>query len=71
MSRSTLEQRVAVLERQMAQVLGHAGNGSHPKPWLRSLGMFAGDDLMKEVFEEALRYRQEDRQRTKRRRNKK
>ena len=65
MPQSTLEQRVAVLEQKVEQILAQPPNGS--LPWLRTMGMFGGDQLMKEVFGEALKYRQKDRERARRR----
>lgn len=67
----SLEQRVAALEKQMAQINGEHANGRQDKPWLRTMGMFAGDESMKEVFEEAMKLRDKDRQRAYRRLDKK
>ena len=62
----SLEQRVAALEKQAAELKSQR-NGSKEKPWLRSLGAFAGDEVMKEIFVEALKYRERDRARARRR----
>jgi hypothetical protein len=64
MSHLTLEQRVAVLEKQMAEV---NANGSKEKPWLRTMGIFAGDEGMREIFAEALKLREQDRRKARRR----
>ncbi len=69
MPQLSLEQRVAELERQVAQIQ-HV-NGRPEKPWLRTLGMFANDDGLKEVFAEAMKLREKDRQRAYRRFDKK
>jgi hypothetical protein len=66
MPNPTLEQRVAVLEQQVAELKAQGRNGRDQKPWLRVLGMFAGDEGMKEIFEEALKLREQDRQRARR-----
>ena len=67
MSGLTLEQRLAVLEKQMAELKAQKSNGPAEKPWLRTMGMFAGDQGMKEIFDEALKLREKDRQRARRR----
>ena len=55
----TLEERVAVLENKVDQLL----RGSRQqKDWRRTLGMFAGDELMKEIDAEARKIREADRQ---------
>jgi hypothetical protein len=69
--KQTLEQRVAALEQQVAQMKAQGINGRDQKPWLRVQGVFAGDEGMKEIFEEALKLREKDRQRSRRRYTKK
>jgi len=71
MSHLTLEQRVAELEREVAQLKLHGANGSDEKPWLRVQGFFGDDPVMKEIFDEALKYREKDRQRARNRATKK
>jgi len=71
MPKSTVEQRVAALEQKVAALMPSGENGRDQKPWLRVQGMFAGDDGMREIFDEALKLREEDRQRTRRRSAKK
>ena len=57
MSRATLEERVAALERQVGALLAnHAGTG-RVRDWRRTRGVFTGDDLMKQVFEEGRKIR--------------
>src|SRR5438477_317520 len=57
MSRATLEERVAALERQVDALLAnHAGTG-RTKDWRRTRGAFTGDDLMKQAFEEGRKIR--------------
>ena len=67
----TLEQRVAVLEKQMAEVKSERANGNREKPWLRTMGIFAGDEGMREIFEEALKIRENDRRKARHRQRKK
>jgi hypothetical protein len=66
MARATLEERVAVLERQVADLLAnHAGMG-RVKDWRRTRGAFTGDDLMKQVFAEGRTIREAERKRARR-----
>jgi len=67
----TLEQRVAVLEQKIAQLTPPEVNGRDQKPWLRVQGMFGGNAGMKEIFDQALKLREQDRQRARRRATKK
>ncbi len=71
MSRATLEERVAVLERQVGALLAnHAGTG-RTKDWPRTRGAFTGDGLMKQIFEEGRKIRDAERKRAQPRRGKK
>jgi hypothetical protein len=63
---STLKNRVAVLEQQVAE-LRAAGTAAGGKDWRRTIGMFAGDEVMKEILEEARKYREADRRKARRR----
>src|SRR5947208_1520085 len=71
MANPTLEQRVAALEQQVRELKAERANGRDQKPWLRVQGMFTGDEGMKEIFDEALKLRENDRQPARRRRTKK
>lgn len=66
MSKPTLEERVASLEKQVAQLRAN-GVPARQKDWRRTIGMFTGDEGMKEVFREALKIREADRARARRR----
>ena len=61
----SLEERVAALESQVDKLLAAQANGNQQKDWRRTLGMFTGDEVMRAIDEEALRYREEDRRRFK------
>ena len=61
-----LEQRVAALEQKVNQLEQAVANGSRPKDWREAAGFFAGDQAMKEIFAEALKYREADRKRARR-----
>jgi hypothetical protein len=63
----TLEQRVAMLEQQVAELKVKLANGEGTKDWRRTIGMFAGDEVMKRILDEALRFREQDRERARRR----
>jgi hypothetical protein len=66
MSRATLEQRVAALERQINSLLANQAGAGHAKDWRRTRGAFTGDELMKQVFEEGRKIRQAERPRARR-----
>ena len=66
MSQSTLEERVTRLEQLYDDWLRKRSVEGEPArdDWLKSVGMFAGDPLMKDIIEEGRRVREEDRQQT-------
>jgi hypothetical protein len=66
MAPSTLEERVMTLEHQVAELQTALANGTRPKDWRRTVGMFAGDDVMKRICDAALTFREEDRERARR-----
>lgn len=63
MSEITLEERVTTLEKLVEELMHKAGPSGRTKDWRRTVGMFAGDPIMKEIIEEGRRIREEDRQR--------
>lgn len=67
MTQHQLEERVCALEKELASLKATLVNGSRPKDWRRTVGMFAGDEVMKQICAEALRLREEDRRRARRR----
>jgi hypothetical protein len=71
MPRSTLEERVAALEKQVAALLANDMGTGGAKDWRRTRGAFTGDDLMKQVFEEGRKIRAADRKRAQPRSGKK
>lgn len=64
MSQLTLDQRVAALELEVARLAQSQANQQHSqeKDWRTTLGMFAGDPIMKEIIEEGRKVRERDRQ---------
>jgi hypothetical protein len=63
MPQPTLDERVAALEQEVARLAKlHAGERRPPeRDWRSTLGMFAGDPIMKEIIEEGRKIRQRDR----------
>ncbi len=69
MSDQAREQRVADLEREVAELKQQRANGelkaqSDRGDWKSTIGMFDGDPVMKDIIEETLKVREEDRKRT-------
>ena len=63
MSRATLEERVATLEKQVLPLLANQTGTGSTKDWRRTRGAFSGDDFMKQIFEEGRKIRQAERKR--------
>jgi phage shock protein A len=66
MSQTTLEERVANLEQQVAQLLAGSRSADAKKDWRKTIGMFSGDAAMKEIQEEGRKIREADREQAKR-----
>ena len=64
MAKKTLEERVARLEQRLDELAGGRASKSQKraKNWRRTVGMFRGDPIMKEIIDGALRLREEERQ---------
>jgi hypothetical protein len=64
MAESTVEERLNRLESQVTELMAAI---KPPKPgkydWIGTIGMFGNDPIMKEICDEALRLREEDRDR--------
>lgn len=67
MAQHKLEERVAALERQVADLQAALANGTRKKDWRRTIGMFTGDEVMKRIDAEALAFREADRRKARRR----
>jgi hypothetical protein len=68
MPRPSLEERVAALEQEVAELKASSANGSSTKDWRHTIGMFTDDPAMQRLFEDAMRLRDADRARARRKR---
>lgn len=60
MARLTISQRVTALERQVKSLLDRL-DGERTKDWRRTVGAFAGEEFMREVFAEGRKIRAAER----------
>jgi hypothetical protein len=70
MAHLSLEERVALLEQQVASLRQAQKLAFRPKDWRRTIGMFTNDPGMRQLFQEALKIREADRDRARRSRTK-
>jgi len=64
MSQGTVEQRLDRLEQLVESVVKRlSSDETRKKDWRRTIGMFDGDPVMREIIDEALRTRQQERER--------
>jgi len=62
MTKGTVEERLDRLEKVVDQVLCRlSGEKPRKKDWRRTIGMFDGDPVMKDIIDGALRSREEER----------
>ncbi len=62
MTQGTVEERLDRLEKLVNGVLSRLpGETPRKKDWRRTIGMFDGDPIMKQVIDEALRSREQER----------
>jgi hypothetical protein len=59
-----LEQRLAALEKEVAQLRQATQSRSSFKDWRQAVGMFPGNDFMKQIDEAGREIREADRQET-------
>jgi len=62
----TIEQRVAVLEKELSELKARKSN-ERAKDWRRTIGVFTDNPAMKELFAEAMKLREADRRKARRR----
>jgi hypothetical protein len=61
----SLEERVAVLEQELAELKSRRVQGRE-KDWRRTIGMFTDNPEIKELFSEAMKLREADRRKARR-----
>jgi hypothetical protein len=66
MAQTNVEERIAALERTVAELVQSRQSGSRVKDWKRTVGMFSGNDLMKEIDEAGRKIREQDRRQARR-----
>ncbi|HLW66246.1 MAG TPA: hypothetical protein VKS79_13115 [Gemmataceae bacterium] len=66
----TVDQRLAVLEHELSELKALRGQG-HVKDWRRTIGIFTDNPGMKELFAEAMKLREADRRKARRRQSRK
>ncbi|HTU89739.1 MAG TPA: hypothetical protein VMF69_06565 [Gemmataceae bacterium] len=64
MTRTTLEERMDALEKQLTELQAQVEKLVRPKDWRNVVGMFAGDEVMKRIDEAGRKIREEDRRKT-------
>jgi hypothetical protein len=62
----TIEERLTALEEKFDALTRGESPNERQKDWRRTIGVFDGDSLMEWIDEQALKYREEDRERSKR-----
>ncbi len=60
--RPTIEDRIAVLESKVESILGARPLSTPLKDWRKTIGRFAGDELMKQIDAEGRKIRASDRE---------
>ena len=67
MTDHALRNRLAALERQVAELQAARRNGTPCNDWRSTVGMFSGDEVLKQIDEAAHALREADRRRSRRR----
>ena len=67
MPQTTVEKRISVLERTVAELVQWRLPTGRVKDWQRTVGMFSGNEPMKEIDAAGQKLREQDRQRARRR----
>jgi molybdenum-dependent DNA-binding transcriptional regulator ModE len=66
MSQTKLEERISALERTVAELVQSRRPRGRSKDWRRTVGIFSGNELMKEIDAAGQKIREADRQRARR-----
>lgn len=67
MSAANVEERILALERTVAELVRAQQPPAQEKDWKRTVGMFSGNQLMKEIDAAGQKIREQDRQRARKR----
>ncbi|HZU35391.1 MAG TPA: hypothetical protein VFA18_05765 [Gemmataceae bacterium] len=66
MSQISVEERISALERAVAELIQARQVAGRRKDWKRTVGMFSGNELMKQIDAAGQKIREQDRQRARR-----
>ena len=61
MTIKALEQRIATIEAELAKLKRKVTEPQAQRDWRKTIGMFTNDEGMKEMFQDALKLREADR----------
>ena len=64
MNKKTLEERVALIEKTVAQLVDRLSGSESRRDWRSTVGMFADDPVFKEIIQEGRGIREADRRQT-------
>jgi hypothetical protein len=67
MSQPNVEKRISALEQTVAELLRLQRPTNRAKDWRRTIGMFSGNDLMKEIDAAGQKIRERDRRQARQR----
>jgi hypothetical protein len=66
MKKPTLDERVTQLETQVAELRAALKNGPQAQGWQSTVGMFSGDESMKQIEEAGRQWREAERRKARR-----
>jgi hypothetical protein len=66
MAQTKVEERISALERTVAELVQSRRSAGRVKDWKRTVGMFSGNDIMKEIDAAGQKIREQDRLRARR-----
>ena len=67
MAQTKVEERISALERTVAELVQSQRSAGRVKDWKRTVGMFSGNELMKEIDAAGQEIRKQDRLQARRR----